>query len=306
MAGKENIEHEFADANRHVVEVPDSFAIARWPRNADGATIAQCILGTLQYEPHTADLTAIRHALEECDPMLNLNRANLSLEPINGAINDAIQRVAATAAELPRPYLGASIVGHECLRRIQYDWWCKPTLAARTREIFERGHYFEERTRRHLMTAGFKFAPSEALAFTAADGALRGHADGIIIHGPDLLGVYLIYPAIWEHKCLNARSWREVERDGLEKNHSNYLAQVALYQVYLKVTNPALFTATNADTCERLHFFVPFDAERAQQWSDRAVNIITATRAGELLPRAYDDPSNFRCRMCPHRERCWR
>jgi hypothetical protein len=72
--------------------------------------------------------------------VLNLNRANLSIEPINGAINDAIELVASTTAELPRPYLGASIVGHECARRIQYDWWCTPMLAARTREIFDRGH----------------------------------------------------------------------------------------------------------------------------------------------------------------------
>jgi hypothetical protein len=74
----------------------------------------------------------------------------------------------------------------------------------------------------------------------------------------------------------------------------------------LNVTNPALFTVTNADTCELLHFFVPYNAERAQMWSDRAVNIIEATRAGELLPRAYDDPTNWHCRVCPHRERCWR
>ena len=55
-------------------------------------------------------------------PVLNLNRANLSIEPINVAINDVVERAAATAAELPRPYLGASIIGHECARRIQYDW----------------------------------------------------------------------------------------------------------------------------------------------------------------------------------------
>jgi len=60
--------------------------------------------------------------------MPNFNRANLSLEPVNVAINDALERAAVTMAELPRPYLGASIVGHECARRIQYDWWCKPVL----------------------------------------------------------------------------------------------------------------------------------------------------------------------------------
>jgi hypothetical protein len=59
-----NTEHDFADTNRHLVEVPDSFAIARWPRDADVATIARCILGTLKYEPHTADITVLRQALE--------------------------------------------------------------------------------------------------------------------------------------------------------------------------------------------------------------------------------------------------
>jgi hypothetical protein len=44
--------------------VPDSFAVARWPCDADVATICRCILGTLKYEPHTAHTTALRRALE--------------------------------------------------------------------------------------------------------------------------------------------------------------------------------------------------------------------------------------------------
>ena len=59
-----NTEHRFADPNRHAVEVPDSFAIARWRRDADVTTICRCILGTLKFEPHTADVTALRRALE--------------------------------------------------------------------------------------------------------------------------------------------------------------------------------------------------------------------------------------------------
>jgi hypothetical protein len=120
---------------------------ARWSRGADSATIARCILGTLKYEPHTADLTTLKRALEECDPMLNLNRANLSLEPINTTINDAIERTAAPATERPREqYLGASILGHDCLRRIQFDWWIRSIFPVQDRERFERGHYFEDRT----------------------------------------------------------------------------------------------------------------------------------------------------------------
>jgi hypothetical protein len=50
--------------NRHYVETPDTFAIARWPRDADVSTICRCILGTLKYEPHAADVTGLRRALE--------------------------------------------------------------------------------------------------------------------------------------------------------------------------------------------------------------------------------------------------
>ncbi len=237
--------------------------------------------------------------------MLNFNRATLSIESVNVAINDAIERAAAQTAELPRPYLGASIVGAECPRKVQYDWWCTPTHSARTREIFGRGHYFEERSRQLLIQAGFKFGPPKALAFSAVNGLLRGHADGIIIAGPDNLPTYPTYPLVWEHKAVNAKNWRALERDGLEKTSPQYAAQVALYQAYLGITNPALFTALNADTCERLHLLVPYNAECAQIYSDRALTIIEATCAGELLPRFTDDDSNWRCKMCSHRQRCW-
>jgi hypothetical protein len=238
--------------------------------------------------------------------VMDFNRADLSVAPVNVAINDAIERAVADTAELPRPYLGASIVGDDCLRKAQFDWWCKPVLAARTREVFARGHYFEARVRAHLMAVGFKFAPPEALAFAAADGDLRGHADGVIIAGPALPGAYLNYPFVWECKALNAKNWRALERDGLEKVFPRYAVQVGLYQAYLDLTNPALFSAVNSDSCELLHLCVPFNAERVQAWSDRAVAIIRATRAGELLPRGYDDPKDWHCRMCAHVERCWR
>jgi hypothetical protein len=60
-----NAEHEFTDTNRHLVEVPDSYAIARWRRDADVVTIARCVIGTLKYEPHAADITPLRDALED-------------------------------------------------------------------------------------------------------------------------------------------------------------------------------------------------------------------------------------------------
>ena len=55
-----------------------SFAIARWPRDADVPTIARCILGTLKYEPHAADTTALRRALEGAIEQNGTSRAQPS------------------------------------------------------------------------------------------------------------------------------------------------------------------------------------------------------------------------------------
>jgi len=37
----------------------------------------------------------------------------------------------------------------------------------------------------------------------------------------------------------------------------------------------------------------------------RATREAQVRRAGELLPRAHDDPKDWRCRMCAHAARCW-
>ena len=79
--------------------------------------------------------------------------------------------------------------------------------------------------------------------------------------------------------------------------------------ITLKVTQhlgKAIFTALNADTMEIYTELVPFDDALAQRMSDRAVKVITATEAGELLPRAFHDPTHFECRMCAWQDRCWR
>ncbi len=69
--------------------------------------------------------------------------------------------------------------------------------------------------------------------------------------------------------------------------------------------NPALFTAINKDTAELYFELVPFDAALAQKASDRAVNILKASEAGEHLPRHTADPEHFECRFCAYRTRCW-
>jgi hypothetical protein len=236
--------------------------------------------------------------------VLDFNSAELSATALSLKVNELIE-AQAPPPENTRLYLGASSIGSECSRQIQFDWWLKSKHPVRTLDIFERGHFFEALSRDRLQAAGFRFEPDATeLEFIALDGLFRGHADGILIAGPPVPG--LSYPAIWEHKGVKAKAWREVDRVGLLKKYPHYCAQVSMYQAYLDITSPALFTLTNADTCERLHLLVPFNAKRAQFWSDRAVEIIRATQAGELLARAHSSPNDWRCKCCGHTDRCWR
>ena len=48
-----------------------------------------------------------------------------------------------------------------------------------------------------------------------------------------------------------------------------------------------------------------FDADLAQRMSDRAVRILQATDAGELLPRIAQARDFYECRFCAYAERCW-
>ena len=234
--------------------------------------------------------------------MPDFNATELSAVPISVALNALID--ASVVREQTRGYLGASAIGHECLRRIQFDWMCDPEHPARLRDIFARGHFFEELSRQHFIRSGFEFAPADRLKFTALDGMLSGHADGLFLSGPKIQDI--AYPCLWEAKCINAKGWRSLNRDGLEKAYPQYAAQVALYQKFLGVDgSPAIFTAINVDTCERLHLLVPFNAGLTRATIMRAETVIAATRAGELLPRFTTNQDNWRCRLCAHYKRCW-
>jgi hypothetical protein len=242
--------------------------------------------------------------------MIDFNSTSSIPEQVAFLVDAGLQRV--RASQTPRDYLGASRLGVSCERALQYEFAKAPVDSGRETEgrilrIFERGHVMEDSMITWLRHAGFDLrtrkANGEQFGFSALDGRLQGHVDGVIVAGPDGFG----YPALWECKCLGAKSWRDLAKNRLAVSKPVYHAQIVLYQAYLQLhEHPAIFTALNADTMEIYTELVPFDAALAQRMSDRALKVIGATDAGELLPRAYHDPTHFDCRMCSWQDRCWR
>lgn len=251
--------------------------------------------------------------------MLDFNHIPKFTDTLNACIDDALIRE--NAARIPRDYLGGSRVGHSCERALQFEFAGAPKdegadFSGRTLRIFGIGHALEDLAIHWLRMAGIdlytrkgNLPDGEQFGFSVAGGRLRGHVDGIINAAPGSLGLGV--PALWECKTMNAKNWRDTVKNGVAKSKPVYAAQIALYQAYMDASvpglasNPALFTAINKDTAELYHELVPFDAELAQRMSDRAVRILTATDAGELLPRIARDRDFFECCMCSWTDRCW-
>jgi len=227
---------------------------------------------------------------------------------INALVDAAL--VARNRRQRPRDYLGGSRVGEACARKLVYEITHAPKDADRHFDggilrIFDAGHQFEALSIRWLRGAGFDLrdrgADGEQIGFVAAAGRLRGHADGIIVAGPD---VGIRWPALFEHKALGQKSWTDLVKRGLRLSKPIYFAQVQLYMAYLEL-EVALLTALNRDTLALYHEVVPFDPAEAQRLSDRAVEILQAADAGELPPRIATTADFYLCRFCPYAARCW-
>ena len=251
--------------------------------------------------------------------MLDFNsRGQIALH-VNAAIDAAL--VARNAETPPRTYLGGSRLGHACERALQFEFVKAPKdegagFDGRVLRIFGIGHALEDVAVDWLRAAGFDLCTrkgnrpdGEQFGFAVAGGRLRGHVDGILAGGPEVPG--MAFPALWECKTMNAKAWRETSSKGVAVAKPIYAAQIAVYQAYMDASvpgvadHPALFTAINKDTAELHHELVPFDAALAQRMSDRAVRVLEACDAGELLPRVATQPDFHECRFCPWVKRCW-
>jgi hypothetical protein len=251
--------------------------------------------------------------------MLDFNSRSQTSAHVNAAIDAAL--VARNAATPPRSYLGGSRLGHPCERALQFEFLQAQKdegagFGGRILRVFGIGHALEDVAVDWLRAAGFdlytrrgNLPDGEQFGFAVAGGRIRGHVDGILAGGPTIPG--LAFPALWECKTMNAKAWRETSSKGVAVAKPIYAAQIAVYQAYMEAAvpgvadHPALFTAINKDTAELHHELVPFDAALAQRMSDRAVRVLRACEAGDLLPRVAVSRDHQECRQCAWAQRCW-
>ena len=238
--------------------------------------------------------------------MIDFNSRSALSDRINFLIDGAIP-----SDNQKREYLGASVVGHHCERFCQYHLLAargeveRPIPAPRILRIFDRGNLYEERSKQWLKQAGFLFGRTEkGKQFSDFNGQFKGHVDGILTGWKrrDLCPITL--PALWENKCLGNKGWKKVSEEKLKNYSSTYYVQVQIYMHYLGLER-CLFTAVNADTMEIYHELVPYDQAEASLSLARVQAVISASDAGQMVPRCTQDKNYYICKMCDFRGGCW-
>lgn len=209
-----------------------------------------------------------------------------------------------------RQYVGASGIGKDCERALQFEFAGAPRetdFKTETLRKFDFGHMGEELARCWFQDAGFKLVQNSQkdgsrFRFVQMDGRFSGEPDGVFIDGPEIPG--LTYPAMWECKTVGSKTYKQLMKDGLKKARPVYWSQIHTCMAYLGLKQ-TIFTVTNLDTGEQSHLLFEVDLEEAQRMTDRAVRIISSTDAGDLLPRPYAKADHFECRWCSFAKRCW-
>jgi len=113
-----------------------------------------------------------------------------------------------------RSYLGASRLGENCARKLQYEFMgAEPDqpFSGKQLRTFAMGHHLESLVISWLKDAGFDIRThnkdGQQYSFSVANDRIAGHIDGVIVAGPD----GFLYPALFECKTLNNKSCKTLK-----------------------------------------------------------------------------------------------
>lgn len=206
-------------------------------------------------------------------------------------------------SEVPRTYLGGSVLGHECDRFLWYGFrQCfTPEFSGRMYRLFETGHLEEPRFIKELRGIGCEVVEvdeqGEQIGVVAVEGHFRGHLDAIALGVPEA-------PKTWhvcEFKTHSSKSYATLKRVGMKKAKPQHYAQIMVYMGLAKLTR-ALYLAKNKDTDEIYSERVRYDSTDFKALMNRAERIIYATQPPD---RCANRPDDFRCRFCDAHKICW-
>lgn len=199
-----------------------------------------------------------------------------------------------------RSYIGASIVGNECDAYLALSLRGFPNdePQPRNQRIFKLGHRIEDMVVDDLRKAGVFVWEVDPLtgkqhAMVEWNGHVVAHADGHLQLDPKDDRVSLL-----EVKSMNAKSFGNFRRNGVQKSHPSYYAQVQMMLAMGRMSE-ALFIAYCKDNSEYHAEIVEYDEYEWAILSTRVERVLNGSRR-----RISNKPDDWRCKGCFKRTVC--
>lgn len=202
-------------------------------------------------------------------------------------------------SELPRGYLGMSMIGKPCELAAWHSW--RQTTPRHTDGriymLFKTGHYVEAIVCEALRMTGYILQnayPDRQLSFSDHNGYFAGHPDGIIEDTDQNM--------ILEIKSSNSNKFKMFKMQGVEAVYPAYFAQMHLYMHYSGLRR-AFFIVMNKEDSQLYVEMVNFKEEISKANIEKAKRIlITHKPEGSVnLPKADTNE----CEFCPYKWICY-
>lgn len=208
-----------------------------------------------------------------------------------------------TTESLPRPYLGMSQLGDECLRKLwfYFRWCAKDTIDGRVNRIFSVGHNAEADMIRDLESIGVKtWDTLDAQAgFTAVNNHCRGHSDGMALGIPGAeKTIHLL-----EFKTSSDKFFKTTKKKGVKEDKYVHYCQMVLYMHFSGATR-ALYMVYNKNTSEYYTERVEANDDLAKDLIFKAGLVITSENPNDFQKLGNGSPSFFKCRFCNFSDVC--
>jgi hypothetical protein len=195
----------------------------------------------------------------------------------------------------PRDYIGASIIGSDCLRQIWYQFNGAPVedVPSKIRRTWDIGRTLESTILGWVKEAGIDltFAWDDLEAKYAP--YFKGHVDAVWMKDAEPF-------AIIEAKTAKDSSFNKFVKSGLRVWNPQYYAQVQSYMGMSEI-HLAYIIVLNKDSSDISDEMVEFDEEFYQGLINKAKMIV---RAEMPPPRVNGSPLWYQCKLCKFNKEC--
>ncbi len=194
----------------------------------------------------------------------------------------------------PRDYIGASIIGSDCLRQIWYEFKGEKgaSVPSKTLRTWDVGRALEGIIVAWLLDAGVRVERLPTTWISERVPSFRGHVDALVFIGEDR--------EIVEIKTAKDASFKVFVNKGTKIWNPQYYAQVQSYMGLMGIRNTyvLVFNKDGSDLSDEL---IEFDPVFYASLEDKALMISKAVIAP---PKINGSPLFYKCKLCKFNKTC--